>query len=86
MQCVSVEQVYTVILACGHVTSQQSLYKYFMRVVPSDMQQARAMVDIVKKYNWSYVSAIHTEGKHHFVLHMKLSLMGGIRSRYSFHA
>lgn len=27
------------------------------------MQQARAMVDIVKKYNWSYVSAIHTEGK-----------------------
>ena len=34
-----------------------------MRVVPSDMQQARAMVDIVKRYNWSYVSAIHTEGK-----------------------
>lgn len=40
----------------------QSLYKYFMRVVPSDAQQARAMVDIVKRYNWSYVSAIHTEG------------------------
>lgn len=34
-----------------------------MRVVPSDAQQARAMVDIVKRYNWSYVSAIHTEGK-----------------------
>lgn len=34
-----------------------------MRVVPSDMQQARAMVDIVKRYNWSYVSAIHTEGE-----------------------
>jgi len=42
----------------------QSLYKYFMRVVPSDAQQARAMVDIVKRYNWSYVSAIHTEGTH----------------------
>lgn len=41
----------------------QSLFKYFMRVVPSDAQQARAMVDIVKRYNWSYVSAIHTEGK-----------------------
>lgn len=27
------------------------------------MQQARAMVDIVKRYSWSYVSAIHTEGK-----------------------
>ncbi|KAG7478612.1 hypothetical protein JOB18_004126 [Solea senegalensis] len=42
--------------------SDKSLYKYFMRVVPSDAQQARAMVDIVKRYNWSYVSAIHTEG------------------------
>lgn len=49
---------------CEHVNSlQQSLYKYFMRVVPSDMQQARAMVDIVKRYGWSYVSAIHTEGE-----------------------
>uniref|UniRef100_A0A8D0AFT6 Metabotropic glutamate receptor 1 n=1 Tax=Sander lucioperca TaxID=283035 RepID=A0A8D0AFT6_SANLU len=44
--------------------SDKSLYKYFMRVVPSDMQQAKAMVDIVKKYNWSYVSAIHTEGNY----------------------
>lgn len=43
--------------------SDKSLYKYFMRVVPSDAQQARAMVDIVKRYNWTYVSAIHTEGK-----------------------
>ncbi|XP_077578418.1 metabotropic glutamate receptor 5b [Stigmatopora nigra] len=44
--------------------SDKSLYKYFMRVVPSDAQQARAMVDIVKRYNWSYVSAINTEGNY----------------------
>ncbi|KAG5269845.1 hypothetical protein AALO_G00206840 [Alosa alosa] len=44
--------------------SDKSLYKYFMRVVPSDAQQARAMLDIVKRYNWSYVSAIHTEGNY----------------------
>ncbi|TKS82961.1 Metabotropic glutamate receptor 5 [Collichthys lucidus] len=44
--------------------SDKSLYKYFMRVVPSDMQQARAMVDIIKRYSWSYVSAIHTEGNY----------------------
>lgn len=49
--------------AASSFKCQQSLYKYFMRVVPSDMQQARAMVDIVKRYNWSYVSAIHTEGE-----------------------
>ncbi|XP_048851213.1 glutamate receptor, metabotropic 5a [Brienomyrus brachyistius] len=44
--------------------SDKSLYQYFMRVVPSDAQQARAMVDIVKRYNWTYVSAIHTEGNY----------------------
>uniref|UniRef100_A0A2K5HHP7 Receptor ligand binding region domain-containing protein n=1 Tax=Colobus angolensis palliatus TaxID=336983 RepID=A0A2K5HHP7_COLAP len=37
--------------------SDKTLFKYFMRVVPSDAQQARAMVDIVKRYNWTYVSA-----------------------------
>lgn len=47
--------------------SDKTLFKYFMRVVPSDAQQARAMVDIVKRYNWTYVSAVHTEGK--FSLH-----------------
>uniref|UniRef100_A0A665U8R0 Glutamate receptor, metabotropic 5b n=1 Tax=Echeneis naucrates TaxID=173247 RepID=A0A665U8R0_ECHNA len=55
--------------ACGQISIPEivqmySLYKYFMRVVPSDAQQARAMVDIVKRYNWSYVSAIHTEGNY----------------------
>ncbi|XP_040439301.1 metabotropic glutamate receptor 5-like [Falco naumanni] len=44
--------------------SDKTLFKYFMRVVPSDAQQARAMVDIVKRYNWTYVSAVHTEGSH----------------------
>lgn len=47
--------------------SDKTLFKYFMRVVPSDAQQARAMVDIVKRYNWTYVSAVHTEGKRLFL-------------------
>ncbi|KAL2082240.1 hypothetical protein ACEWY4_022058 [Coilia grayii] len=41
--------------------SDKSLFKYFLRVVPSDVLQARAMLDIVKRYNWTYVSAVHTE-------------------------
>ncbi|KAJ1154572.1 hypothetical protein NDU88_007320 [Pleurodeles waltl] len=44
--------------------SDKTLYKYFMRVVPSDILQARAMLDIVKRYNWTYVSAVHTDGKY----------------------
>lgn len=43
--------------------SDKTLFKYFLRVVPSDTLQARALLDIVKRYNWTYVSAVHTEGK-----------------------
>nr|XP_023692942.1 metabotropic glutamate receptor 1 isoform X1 [Paramormyrops kingsleyae]XP_023692951.1 metabotropic glutamate receptor 1 isoform X1 [Paramormyrops kingsleyae] len=44
--------------------SDKTLFKYFLRVVPSDTLQARALVDIVKRYNWTYVSAVHTEGNY----------------------
>lgn len=43
--------------------SDKTLFQYFLRVVPSDTLQARALLDIVKRYNWTYVSAVHTEGK-----------------------
>ncbi len=43
--------------------SDKTLFKYFLRVVPSDTLQARALLDIVKRYNWTYVSAVHTEGE-----------------------
>lgn len=43
--------------------SDKSLYKYFMRVVPSDMLQAKALLDIVVHYNWTYISTVFTEGK-----------------------
>ncbi|CAB1335547.1 unnamed protein product [Coregonus sp. 'balchen'] len=43
--------------------SDKTLFKYFLRVVPSDTLQARAILDIVKRYNWTYVSAVHTEDK-----------------------
>ncbi|XP_043924754.1 metabotropic glutamate receptor 1 [Protopterus annectens] len=44
--------------------SDKTLYKYFLRVVPPDTLQARSMLDIVKHYNWTYVSAVHTEGNY----------------------
>uniref|UniRef100_A0A1A7XX37 Metabotropic glutamate receptor 1 n=1 Tax=Iconisemion striatum TaxID=60296 RepID=A0A1A7XX37_9TELE len=44
--------------------SDKTLFKYFLRVVPSDTLQARAMLDIVKTHNWTYVSAVHTEGNY----------------------
>ncbi|XP_077866543.1 metabotropic glutamate receptor 1 [Saccoglossus kowalevskii] len=44
--------------------SDKRFYEYFLRVVPSDTLQAQAMVDIVLRYNWTYVSAVHTEGNY----------------------
>uniref|UniRef100_A0A8C4NNS6 Glutamate receptor, metabotropic 5b n=1 Tax=Eptatretus burgeri TaxID=7764 RepID=A0A8C4NNS6_EPTBU len=44
--------------------SDKKHFKYFMRVVPSDALQARAILDIVRRYNWTYVSAINTEGNY----------------------
>lgn len=37
-----------------------------MRVVPSDYYQAQVMVDLVRQFNWTYVSAINTDGKSYF--------------------
>ncbi|XP_076047779.1 metabotropic glutamate receptor 1-like isoform X5 [Oratosquilla oratoria] len=44
--------------------SDKSRFPYFMRVVPSDYYQAQVMVDLVRRYNWTYVSAVHTDGNY----------------------
>ncbi|XP_070568878.1 metabotropic glutamate receptor 1-like [Ptychodera flava] len=44
--------------------SDKRFFEYFLRVVPSDTLQAQAMVDIVLRYNWTYVSVVHTEGNY----------------------
>ena len=38
------------------------MYKTFLRVVPSDYLQVRAMLDLVIRMNWTYIFAIYTEG------------------------
>jgi len=42
--------------------SDKAQYRYFMRVVPSDKLQARALVDIVRHFNWTFISTVYTEG------------------------
>ncbi len=44
--------------------SDKNRFRYFLRVVPPDELQARAMLQIVQKYNWTYVSAVSTEGSY----------------------
>jgi len=46
--------------------SDKKLFKTFLRVVPSDYLQVRAIVDVVNKMNWTYIFAIHTDGMIYF--------------------
>ena len=42
--------------------TDKNRFRYFVRVVPPDELQAMALVQIVQQYNWTYVSAVSTEG------------------------
>ncbi|CAM1291850.1 GRM1 (predicted) [Pycnogonum litorale] len=44
--------------------SEKNFYKYFLRVVPSDYYQAQVMVDLVRRYNWTYILAVYTDGNY----------------------
>ncbi|KAJ8980824.1 hypothetical protein NQ317_018404 [Molorchus minor] len=42
--------------------SDKSRFNYFLRVVPSDYYQAQVILDIVRNFGWTYVSAVNTDG------------------------
>lgn len=44
--------------------SDKTRFDFFARTVPPDTFQSIALVDIVKTFNWSYVSTIHSEGSY----------------------
>jgi ABC-type branched-subunit amino acid transport system substrate-binding protein len=44
--------------------SDKNRFEYFSRVLPPDNFQAQAMVDVVKTFNWRYVSTIAAEGEY----------------------
>ncbi|CAH1782650.1 unnamed protein product, partial [Owenia fusiformis] len=44
--------------------SDKTRFGYFSRVVPPDLYQVRAMVDIVRHFGWSYVSTVADEGNY----------------------
>ncbi|CAH0585966.1 unnamed protein product [Chrysodeixis includens] len=44
--------------------SNKARFEYFTRTIPSDHHQVRAMVEIVKKLQWSYVSIIYEESSY----------------------
>ena len=46
------------------VLSDKDLYGYFLRTVPSNSYQGKAMVDVVRYFNWSYVMTVYSPGQY----------------------
>ncbi|XP_055372495.1 metabotropic glutamate receptor 2 [Condylostylus longicornis] len=44
--------------------SNKQRFEYFSRTIPSDHYQVKAMVEIVKRMNWSYISIIYEESNY----------------------
>ncbi|KAJ8682401.1 hypothetical protein QAD02_018193 [Eretmocerus hayati] len=42
--------------------SDKSRFEYFSRVVPPDNFQAQAMVEVIRRLGWKYVSTVAVEG------------------------
>ncbi|XP_054710934.1 metabotropic glutamate receptor-like [Uloborus diversus] len=48
----------------GTWLSDKTRYDFFARTVPPDTFQAVALVDLVQRFNWSYVSLVSSEGQY----------------------
>ena len=44
--------------------SSEKRYPFFMRTIPSDLNQAEAMVRLVQLFNWTYVSVVYEESSY----------------------
>ncbi|XP_071082825.1 metabotropic glutamate receptor 3-like [Haliotis cracherodii] len=44
--------------------SDKTRFDYFVRTVPPDDLQAKAIADIVQEFNWTYVSTVASEGEY----------------------
>ncbi|XP_028391281.1 metabotropic glutamate receptor 7-like [Dendronephthya gigantea] len=48
----------------SEVLSNKDIYSYFLRTVPPDSFQVRAMIDIIKKFGWTYISTVNSPGEY----------------------
>ncbi|XP_068709897.1 metabotropic glutamate receptor 3-like isoform X1 [Montipora foliosa] len=46
------------------VLSDKDLYGYFLRTVPSNSYQGKAMVDVVRYFGWRYVMTVYSPGQY----------------------
>ncbi|XP_050390961.1 metabotropic glutamate receptor 3 [Patella vulgata] len=51
-------------ISTSPVLSDKNVYPYFSRIVPSDVLQAKAIVDILNRFQWTYISVVYAEGSY----------------------
>lgn len=47
--------------ATASTLSDSTVYDYFFRTIPSDVLQARAMADLIERFNWTYIFALYSD-------------------------
>lgn len=55
--------------------SNKQRFEYFTRTIPSDHYQVKAMVEIIKKFGWSYVSIVYEESNYGIKVRSKTHFM-----------
>ncbi|KOC68808.1 Metabotropic glutamate receptor [Habropoda laboriosa] len=51
-------------MATSPFLSTKERFPRFFRTVPSDVNQARAMLEILRRFEWTYVSAVYTDSEY----------------------
>ena len=44
--------------------SDRTRFEYFMRLVPPDRAQVRALLDVARYFGWSYIAVLYTDGSY----------------------
>ncbi|XP_034186753.2 metabotropic glutamate receptor 6 isoform X3 [Osmia lignaria lignaria] len=51
-------------MATSPFLSSKERYPHFFRTVPNDVNQARAMLEILRQFEWSYVSVVYSDSEY----------------------
>ncbi|XP_076662884.1 metabotropic glutamate receptor 6 isoform X2 [Andrena cerasifolii] len=51
-------------MATSPFLSSKERFPHFFRTVPSDVNQARAMLEILRRFGWSYVSVVYSDSEY----------------------
>ncbi|XP_020721541.2 metabotropic glutamate receptor 6 [Bombus terrestris] len=51
-------------MATSPFLSSKERFPRFFRTVPSDVNQARAMLEVLRRFEWSYVSVVYTDSEY----------------------